>query len=195
MYDGYPKSSGGHFLILPLPPIPSLTSLTPDHLPLLEALQSVSLSLSSHVSPSTVPLIGVHAVPSLRPLHIHVLPTSSLDGPSLRKPSHALSFSTPFLVPLAAVANHLRAAIVGCGVRVREEAAGRLCGGDLVCHKCGDFRIGRGEGTVNGRVGRWVEHQKECRGERRQAEVSSLLAWEGLGDYFEGRGRKRARNL
>lgn len=112
--DKYPKARV-HLLILCRADIPGPSALTVAHLPVLEAMEAMAerqmqrLIASQPPSSSATPafLLGFHAVPSMRQLHLHLL-SSDLDSECLKHKKHYNSFATPFLIDIRAVVWALR---------------------------------------------------------------------------------------
>ncbi|GMI23055.1 hypothetical protein TeGR_g3367 [Tetraparma gracilis] len=189
VYDGYPKSAAGHLLVL-LPGHPSIGSLndvTAAHLPIFLEMQELADKLCKHIAPSPKhpPLVGFHAIPSLRPLHLHVLPSGLVDGP-LRTLRHVTTFSTPFFVPLSAVISFLSSSLIPVPLRVKADRARALetaaaATTTLRCHLCKGWTCAPSAGSVAVRLSLWREHQRECpggaAGGRGAGQVSSLLEW------------------
>ncbi len=107
IYDRYPKARV-HLLVIPTSTSHSLNTvsdLTSADLSLLGELKirveaiTDHLSASLHLPRTTDFLVGFHSIPSLEPLHLHVL-TSDLESPHLKLKKHWNSFTTNFFLPL-----------------------------------------------------------------------------------------------
>ena len=108
--DKFPKSKH-HYLIIARqgateeakPPL-SVLHLEKRHLPLLQTYKAQSEKLmAKHIDlPTSAWQVGFHAIPSLYPLHLHVM-TRDLDSPLIKNKHHWHSFSTAFFLPLSRV--------------------------------------------------------------------------------------------
>ncbi|EKU20534.1 aprataxin, partial [Nannochloropsis gaditana CCMP526] len=74
-----------------------------------------------------------HSLPSLRPLHIHIV-SQDFDSPALKTKRHWNSFTTPFFLDLLQVETALQ---IHGKVTVRHEDAEALLKLSLRCHACG----------------------------------------------------------
>eukprot|EP00760_Papus_ankaliazontas_P021237 PhM_4_TR18661/c2_g1_i1/m.19896/K10863/APTX; aprataxin len=108
LYDQYPKSKV-HFLVLPRDTrLHNLQSLrAPQHLGLLTHMYNVGCSLMEHCRQDPAHrrrrmICGFHAIPSLKPLHMHVL-SLDLDSPRLKNKKHYNTFTTEFFLMADAV--------------------------------------------------------------------------------------------
>ena len=106
-----------------------------------DCLSSSSSSSSSSVASAPVPSfrLGYHAIPSLKPLHLHII-SEDFDAPSRVKltKKHILSNTTRFFVTADHLENHLRGSVIeGDKVKVMEILARRLKEGSLDCYLCG----------------------------------------------------------
>jgi aprataxin len=99
-YDVYPKAVV-HLLILPREHIQGPSSLTRQHLPLLQKMASLGSHLGQKLcerDKSLVPCrLGFHAVPSMSQLHLHLI-SSDLRSDCLKNKKHWNSFTTSFFV-------------------------------------------------------------------------------------------------
>ncbi len=149
--DKYPKARV-HLLILCRADIPGPSSLTADHLPVLEAMAAMADRQRQRLSaggPVTF-LSGFHAVPSLRQLHLHLL-TSDLESECLKHKKHFNSFTTPFLVDVRVVIWALRLN----RFRIDADAYENYLSLPLTCFRC------RRECS---NIPSLKEHLKGCRG-------------------------------
>ena len=98
MPDKYPKSQH-HYLVMPREIIEDFSDLTPDHLPILRALQSKGKEMVKILDPNNQHQfrMGFHAVPSMKQIHMHVI-SQDFAGPSLKNKKHWNSFTTPYFV-------------------------------------------------------------------------------------------------
>lgn len=154
--DRYPKALV-HVLVVPraantaLCGVAGAAALRPGHVPALRDMHSVALAVWAEVSqwwgaahPTfpmarfPAPRVGFHAVPSLTPLHCHVM-SADLHSDCMKTKRHFLSFTAPaFFLPLAAVIATLEDDLVGAdGLAIAEHVAARALTGVLACHRCG----------------------------------------------------------
>jgi hypothetical protein len=154
-WDAYPKSRI-HFLVLPRPRAvraDGADDLRVAHLPALRRIAAVANAVADAAADevaagagggSSRPAVsvGVHRIPSLAPLHIHVV-SADLAAPAMHTKRHYNSFATDFFLPLSAVLAALAAAAAAGAppdarplARVRDGADGRLKE-EPVCHRCG----------------------------------------------------------
>jgi aprataxin len=108
-YDAYPKASV-HLLAMPrrLPTAAKVSALTrEEHAVLVERLARVAADIVAHLKRTTHPGVmfqcGFHAVPSLQPLHLHVMSTDVERSANLKTKRHYLTFTTKFFVPISLV--------------------------------------------------------------------------------------------
>eukprot|EP00930_Biecheleria_cincta_P003032 TRINITY_DN103972_c0_g1_i1.p1 TRINITY_DN103972_c0_g1~~TRINITY_DN103972_c0_g1_i1.p1 ORF type:complete len:383 (-),score=35.85 TRINITY_DN103972_c0_g1_i1:106-1119(-) len=143
-HDGYPKAAI-HLLVLPRRVrVAGLGQLTAGDLPMLRRLGAyVSWVLQAAEGQKGDPGLGwvhgVHAVPSLRQLHVHIM-TQDLCSPCMKNAKHFSSFRPPFLVALDDIIDTLEQGGDLSGrfnLRTAEEDMKRR---SLCCHRCGlDF--------------------------------------------------------
>ncbi|CAK9075699.1 unnamed protein product [Durusdinium trenchii] len=145
IHDGYPKAAV-HLLVLPRRVrIAALEKLTHEHLPLLMRLSAYVAWLMEQVEgkpgdPGVGWTHGLHSVPSLRQLHVHVL-SMDFESPCMKKAKHFSSFLPPFLVSLDTVVARMQEG--GFSHRSLQELEDAMNKRRLCCHRCGvDF--GRG---------------------------------------------------
>ncbi|CAJ1439172.1 unnamed protein product [Effrenium voratum] len=138
IHDGYPKAAV-HLLVLPRTRVASLAKLTPEHLPMLRRLCGYVAWLLEQLGQQDGVgwTHGLHSVPSLKQLHVHVM-TMDFCSPCLKNAKHFCSFLPPFLVSLdEAVRVVSEGGFVERSLQELEEGMKkrRLC-----CHRCGaDF--------------------------------------------------------
>eukprot|EP00747_Dinoflagellata_sp_TGD_P030163 gnl/TRDRNA2_/TRDRNA2_134438_c3_seq1.p1 gnl/TRDRNA2_/TRDRNA2_134438_c3~~gnl/TRDRNA2_/TRDRNA2_134438_c3_seq1.p1 ORF type:complete len:313 (+),score=60.29 gnl/TRDRNA2_/TRDRNA2_134438_c3_seq1:85-1023(+) len=139
IYDGYPKSTL-HLLVVPRQRVDSLKDLGPEHLPMLRRLAAYvawALEGLAAAGAGNVGFVhGIHTVPSLRQLHVHIL-SQDFQSPCLKNAKHFGSFQSPFLVPLDDAIAALEASVdmnEHFGIGKAEE---RLKKQDLCCNRCG----------------------------------------------------------
>eukprot|EP00759_Apiculatamorpha_spiralis_P052011 PhF_6_TR5580/c0_g1_i2/m.7994/K10863/APTX; aprataxin len=100
LYDLYPKSVV-HLLVLPRDPrITDLSVLGTQHLPLVQEMIQLGDAIMAHLGhtdPRRKLITGFHGIPSLRPLHMHVM-SLDLSTPYMKKKKHYNSFATHFFL-------------------------------------------------------------------------------------------------
>lgn len=143
LYDGFPKAFV-HLLVVPRRQhIVGLGACAPRHLPLLRRLAAyvawVLHGIAGLHSDMKICTHGIHSVPSLRQLHVHVM-SQDFQSPCLKNAKHFNSFQPPFFVSLPEVIEELE----GTGdVQTRfrlTQAEDDLKKKNLICHRCGsDF--------------------------------------------------------
>ncbi|KAI9218359.1 HIT-like domain-containing protein [Blastocladiella britannica] len=149
--DQYPKATA-HYLVMPRNqnpdiqhtwPLASVASLDPNSegdMAVLAALEDRCKALEAELRiehPTFRFRTGVHAVPSMTHLHVHVI-SQDFVSDRLKRKDHWLAFTTDFFVPLRRVAAELRA-----GRRVamvHEDYDKKLAakGAKIQCHECRD---------------------------------------------------------
>ncbi|GBG25228.1 Aprataxin [Hondaea fermentalgiana] len=117
IYDAYPKARV-HLLVLPNVSatgldVDKMADLAPRHLSALEKLARFCDILADHVEQKFARgervKVGLHAQPSLRHLHVHIV-SQDFDSPALKHKKHWHSFThKDFFTPLATVVETLRA--------------------------------------------------------------------------------------
>lgn len=107
--DAYPKAST-HLLLIPSESfldILEVRQLTPADLDKIQTLHAVARRIASERSADGSSFnIGYHAIPSLHPLHIHII-SDDFDSPALKKKYHWNSFNTDYFVPIDLVESWL----------------------------------------------------------------------------------------
>ncbi|ORY08300.1 HIT-like protein [Basidiobolus meristosporus CBS 931.73] len=98
IYDQYPKAKK-HFLILPRNGIESIDALTKEDTAVLLKLRSRGNELIHKLRIEFPEIrnyrLGFHAIPSLQPLHMHVI-SQDFISPCLKNKTHWNSFTTDF---------------------------------------------------------------------------------------------------
>ena len=113
--------------------IKTLNDLEPQHLDELRDFHSFASNVASRIeayhatttSRGSLDLrLGYHAIPSLEPLHLHII-SSDLDSPCIKTRKHITSFASPlFFVDTRAVELHLESAFAdSLVVSVRKQRA------------------------------------------------------------------------
>lgn len=111
IYDGYPKAKR-HLLLIPKKEIISdalqPTQLRQKHLQALRQLHAVATTVAKRLSENGARTVrcGYHAIPSLEPLHVHII-SQDLDSPCLKSKSHWNSFTTRFFLECSWVEKRL----------------------------------------------------------------------------------------
>jgi len=137
IHDGFPKAAV-HLLVLPRSRIASISELTSDHLPMMRNLAMyVAWVMEKLKKNSAGPgwVHGIHAVPSLRQLHVHLL-TLDMMSPAMKNAKHFNSFQPPFLVSLDEVLSTLQDK-GSFSERRLQEVHEEMKTGPLRCHRCG----------------------------------------------------------
>jgi len=146
--DKFPKAKL-HLLVLPRQPLQNLSSLTKEHISLLESMERVAstlaqqwmanntstevLNLGSSPSPmSHRVLIGFHAVPSMSQLHLHII-SGDFDSPGLKTKKHWNSFNSPFFISPSKVIQSLQ---VSDRVQLDKTLYEAYLESPLKCHRC-----------------------------------------------------------
>jgi len=155
MYDRYPKSSF-HLLAMPTSGSPpDLSSLVARDVPWLRLVEAMSRHFfdawASRLSDSRVargsPLrqlwVGFHALPSLRPLHAHIL-SADMSSPHMKSKAHYLSYTTPFFRPLPLMLGRLERGATPSPTDDNErEYYEELTRGPLISHLTGEDFLGK----------------------------------------------------
>ena len=94
IYDGYPKARY-HLLVIPIGTrIMAVNELTSSNLPMVRIMHEIGTKIATSLQ---VPFrLGYHALPSLTPLHLHVISTD-LNSTRLNSKKHWNSFTHPDL--------------------------------------------------------------------------------------------------
>lgn len=207
-YDKFPKAK--HHLLLmcrnyPANPsclrnVMSLNDLTKDHLEELREFHQFGRSIAAAIcgdDKSTSFKLGYHAIPSLHPLHLHII-SSDLDSPCVTTRKHITSFASMFFVTADEVENNLESAFVeSISLDVRKERAQDvLSNTPLECQYCA---------RAASNVPDWKRHNQTCpmieaqskkrRGDKQEELFNSLLGWKSTKVLTKicGRSKKRSR--
>ena len=70
-----------------------------------------SFTYSERGDDSTSIRLGYHAIPSIQPLHLHII-SSDFDSPCITTWKHIVSFKSMFFVTAGEVENHLKSSFV-----------------------------------------------------------------------------------
>ncbi|KAI9597609.1 HIT-like domain-containing protein [Syncephalis fuscata] len=152
--DCYPKSCH-HWLVMPRQPLGTLAELKQEHLALLSHMMERGRIIAEaaigehaydmdadHASTgandaarygSMCYRMGFHAIPSLRPLHMHVI-SQDFCSPSLKKKIHYNSFTTEFFLPARRMLDLLKND--GEIKMVELDQAKPWLSKQLCCHQC-----------------------------------------------------------
>lgn len=108
--DAYPKAET-HFLVIPnesFLDILEVRQLTPSHYEKVCLLHSIARQVAAErESKDGLKFnIGYHGIPSLNPLHIHIV-SDDFDSPSLKHKKHWNSFTSDYFVPIGLVESWL----------------------------------------------------------------------------------------
>eukprot|EP00986_Skeletonema_menzelii_P017400 scaffold19268_cov148-Skeletonema_menzelii.AAC.7 len=211
-YDKFPKAR--HHLLLMcrhyssnpscLMNVKSMNDLTKDHLDELREFhnlaKSIVAAISRDVTKSNPFKIGYHSIPSLHPLHLHII-SSDLDSPCITSRKHIVSFSSDFFVSSEELENHLESAFVdSVSVAVRvQRAQDVLDSTPLQCQYCGRAALN---------VPDFKRHNQTCpkatapnnleraHNDNGYVHFNSLLGWSSKRDLAhndKASGRKRSR--
>ncbi|GFO47443.1 Aprataxin [Plakobranchus ocellatus] len=96
-----------HFLVLPRQKIPSLKSITPNDLPLLNHIQKKGEEIAKRANEELKFRFGYHAVPSMSHLHMHVI-SQDFNSPCLKTKKHWNSFTSAYFVDSEDVIKQIR---------------------------------------------------------------------------------------
>ena len=131
--DMYPKSIH-HYLILPKQHrIDSIYDLNQSDLPFLVDIKALAHSHIISKYPNASFKMGFHAIPSLKPLHLHVI-SQDLQGHALKTKHHYNSFTTEFFVTI----ENLMSVLSERGKFPKNDAYyEQLAKRPLECHLCG----------------------------------------------------------
>eukprot|EP01041_Mallomonas_annulata_P007600 gene7600-15573_t len=107
VYDAYPKAKVHLLLMLKYdlqPVAENVRELVPSHLSRLQASHRVARRIASSTAVHSAGgghrvLLGYHAIPSLLPLHLHII-SNDMDSVCMKTKSHWNSFTTDFLIPI-----------------------------------------------------------------------------------------------
>lgn len=131
--DKYPKAKH-HYLVMPKKDdIHNLKAVTRKHLPLLEKMHDTGEKMVKRHAGSSFRL-GYHAVPSMVPLHLHVI-SQDFVSPCLKTKKHWNSFTTEYFISSDRVLEDIRRD--GAVNMISPHRAKELLNLDLRCHKCG----------------------------------------------------------
>jgi len=98
IYDKYPKSKI-HLLVIPTKSNPlynvnGISQLDSSHQGALNAFHQLGADIQNHLGGTNVIRMGYHAIPSLQPLHLHII-SNDFQGEYMKKKQHWNSFTHP----------------------------------------------------------------------------------------------------
>ena len=166
-YDKYRKARH-HLLLIPRPSsslgnINSISDLIPtQHLKELREFHSYGRIIASSVIKNNQRhrmLMGYHAVPSLTPLHLHII-SSDFDSECIKNKKHINSFTdSRFFVSPGVLEGHMEkraGAVEGDDVKVSVDA--ELANSIIIATPFSCFRCG----LISKNVPQWKEHNLSC---------------------------------
>lgn len=112
IYDKYPKSTV-HLLIIPKVSIPTIDHITTEHTVIIQYIHNIGLYIVHYLQSTSDTYkqlkfnLGYHRIPSLQPLHCHLI-SADLISHSLKHKKHWNSFTTPFFVSSQLLCNTLQ---------------------------------------------------------------------------------------
>lgn len=92
------------------------------------------MTRKKQIEPHLTFLVGFHAIPSMKQLHMHAISTD-FRSPSLKTKTHWNSFHTPFFMPIDAVLAQLREQ---GRILVHTERYESYLKQPLKCHQCSE---------------------------------------------------------
>ena len=169
-YDKYRKARQ-HLLLIPRPSSPlgsinSISDLIPSqHLNDLREFHSHGLSIASAVTKNEQRhrmLMGYHALPSLTPLHLHII-SSDFDSECIKNKKHINSFTNSrFFVSPGVLEGHMEkraGAVEGDDVKVSvdaDRANSIINATPFFCFRCGL------DAVTSKNVPQWKQHNQSC---------------------------------
>lgn len=180
IYDKYPKAKY-HCLLMPrngILQVSGINELTLHHLDELKEFHTLARNIASKLQSSTKSTfqLGYHAIPSLTPLHLHIVSTD-FHSACIKTRRHIHSFTSSFFVTVEALEEHLESSFVTISnshnalfVDVRKNLAESLLVAPMKCRKC--HRL-----AVN--VPDWKRHNEICTAklEKSNKVLNVLLGW------------------
>jgi len=125
-------------------------------------------------NPPIIMKVGYHAIPSMEPLHLHII-SSDLDSACITKREHVVSFTSPlFFVEAEAVEQHLESAFTSSiALTIRKDRAQSIRSyTPMMCVRCGKAAVS---------VPDWKRHNKQCNKlptkKESSGRLNSLLGW------------------
>jgi len=142
IYDAYPKSRIHLLIMAKTEFIKGISVLIPEHIPIIRGMIDLSQIIISHFADLGIEIWhGFHAIPSLSPLHLHLISTD-FSEPALKKNIHWNSFTTAFFVAPEHVLSTLKS---GNPIHIDKQIYKAIKNQKpLVCPKCwATFRMDR----------------------------------------------------
>jgi aprataxin len=188
IYDKYPKAKH-HCLLMPrlgMLKVSSINELTPHHLDELKRFHALARNIVHELQTSIsnagdhpIPefKLGYHAIPSLTPLHLHIISTD-FDSSCMKTKHHINSFTSKFFVTAEALEAHLESAFVSFNCNkalfadVRKNMAENLLDDGMKCTKCNRTALNLPD---------WKRHNQSCQVDTKKTKfdcaVNVLLGW------------------
>ena len=143
IYDAYNKATI-HLLVLPkhhlqLPN--EIRHINSSHLLVLKEMNDIatqianSTTINSILLPKYNMMIGFHTIPSLLPLHLHII-SSDLHSDHLKTKRHYNSFTTKFFIKINDIINHLESNTNINSIIGSKEYNEGLLKSDMRCNRC-----------------------------------------------------------
>lgn len=110
----------------------------PEDAALVRHMKAMGTAWAAQQAPGVAIRMGLHSVPSMRQLHLHVI-SQDFDSPCLKTKKHWNSFTTPFFLDVDWVMEQLEHGSGGGKARLEYSLSEKeaLLKGPLRCHKCG----------------------------------------------------------
>ena len=188
IYDKYPKAKY-HYLLMPrngMLNVSSINEFTPHHLQGVKQFHTLARNIVKELQRSifdsngytkTEFKLGYHAVPSLTPLHLHIISTD-YDSPCIKTKRHVNSFTSKFFISAEILEAHLESAFVSTlhnktlFVDVRKNNAVCLLDDRMKCTKCDRVAVN---------VPDWKRHNEVCTSmnntKKKDNAINVLLGW------------------
>lgn len=210
-YDKFPKAK--HHLLLMcrnystnpscLMNVKSLNDLTKKHLDELREFHNLARRIAAAISGDAYQnsfKIGYHSIPSLHPLHLHII-SSDLDSPCVTTRKHIVSFSSDFFVTADEVENHLESAFVdSLPVAVRAQRAQDVLDSyPLKCQYCSRSALNVPDFKRHNQIclkAKTPNKEERAHNDNGHVQLNSLLGWTSKRDLTQNHrasGRKRSR--
>jgi aprataxin len=148
--------------------VQTLNDITPHHLEDLREFHRLARNIADRLHESLRPdsddgvqgtiKLGYHAIPSLTPIHLHII-SSDFDSSCIKTKTHIQSFTTSFFITPEELEHHLESAFVtlrpqkSLFVDVRRKCAEGLVKSPLMCTKCKKTALN---------VPDWKRHNQTC---------------------------------
>ncbi|XP_054168421.1 aprataxin-like [Oppia nitens] len=132
--DKYPKSRH-HFMVIPNEDIGinSIEDLSKCHVQLIDYMTDKGNQLSHKLNTNIAFRFGFHRIPSLKPLHLHVI-SQDFDSKYLKTKKHYNSFTTNFFIDSKTVIDNLNQ--FDKVEALTDEECNHLLKQEIVCHFC-----------------------------------------------------------